>query len=68
MTKDKQWFLDRIGKRVFRDTHTDNSELAKAVKETGVVIKDELHADYMFSIQQEFYLDCGIDLNYRDEK
>lgn len=66
MLKDLQWFLDRVGKRVFRDNVID-SEYDKKTSELGIIISNELQAQYMFDIQQDFYHESGINLNYRDE-
>ena len=43
--KQLQWFLDRIGKRVFRDSLSYNCESCTCVENNGLIIKDENHQD-----------------------
>lgn len=64
--KTKQWFIDRIGKIVIRDAIKGD---CKAYLESGasaVFIKDELQAQYLFDVQNDFFIDNNINLNYRD--
>lgn len=65
----KNWFLERIGKRVWRDKNKPpcGCNTCNEVEENGMIIGDELHADYMFHTQNEFANE-GHYLNYRDEK
>lgn len=62
----KQWFLDRIGKRIYRDKSTCTCPTCANVEENGLVIADEKDADYLFNVQNDFAND-GDYLNYRDE-
>lgn len=43
----QQWFLDRIGKRVFRETNGCSCGTCQRNTENGIVILDENHALYM---------------------
>jgi hypothetical protein len=53
MKHDKQWFIDRIGKRVYRDKNTCHCEICKEVFEKGVIIEKEWHAIYIYNLQNE---------------
>lgn len=59
---DKQWYIDRIGKRVFRTKSSCQCEVCDAVYRNGLVIADEMHADYLYCCQNE------MNLFYFDEK
>ena len=48
----RQWFVDRIGKRVFR-TPVDCCEHCTKVNKEGLVIHDEQHAQYLFDVECE---------------
>jgi hypothetical protein len=52
------WFIDRIGKRVFRNKTSCQCGTCQNVYENGVVISDGMHADYM----------CIIEFEYTNEK
>src|ERR1041385_1145335 len=43
----EQWFKDRIGKRVFRTKTTCPCEVCENVYQNGLLIHDEMHADYI---------------------
>ena len=49
----KQWFIDRIGKRVFRTKTSCDCESCKNVYENGTVIEDRDHAVYLFAVEGE---------------
>lgn len=59
--KDKQWFIDRIGKRVYRDETICNCDTCVDGMKNGVFIKDELQAIYMYDAQ-------GMGLIYYDNR
>lgn len=64
------WFEERIGKRIYRDSNHCNGgkcKDCKMIEDVGIVVADEQHANYLYSIQLEYALD-GEFLNYRDEK
>jgi len=46
-----QWFLDRIGKRVFRNKDGCNCPSCLNVAEQGIVIASEEHARYLDMIE-----------------
>jgi hypothetical protein len=46
-----QWFLDRIGKRVFRDDVTCECGICKGVTSHGLIIDNEMHADYLCMVE-----------------
>lgn len=53
MIHDLQWFIDRIGKRVFRDKNLCNCGVCKNVFQNGLIITDKQHAQYLYDIQNE---------------
>lgn len=53
MTHDLQWFIDRIGKRVYRDEIACICHECKMVEIQGVIILDRFHANYLYDIQNE---------------
>lgn len=65
--KTKQWFIDRIGKTVFRDPSPFYSENEQEAFEHGIEISNMEQAIYMFDIQSDFAAE-GVYLNYRDIK
>lgn len=56
----KQWYQDRIGKRVYRTEASCQCDVCKKIGEVGLVIDDELHAQYLYDCQNE------LDLYYFD--
>jgi hypothetical protein len=56
-----KWFIDRIGKRVYRD-HSCPCDACQRVEKEGIVIIDMEHAQYMNMISG----DIGIE--YRDKQ
>lgn len=70
--KNKEWFVERIGKRIYRDSQCLKDkeqccETCKDVFENGLVVADEMHADYLACVDSDFGAE-GIMSNYRDEK
>ena len=61
--KTKKWFLNNIGKRIYRDKSCDCNS-CKMVEENGLIIYNKLQAEYVYWNQNE-YLREWIDLNYR---
>ena len=47
----KQWFIDRIGKRVYRNGTTCTCGVCERVKEEGLIISDKMHADYLCDVE-----------------
>jgi len=67
MTKHtKKWFLNRVGKRIYRDWH-QCCKHCDDIAENGLVVGNKNHAEHLFLMQNEFGCE-GIDLNYRDKK
>ena len=50
--ENRQWFIDRIGKRVFR-TDTKCCAVCAEIYKNGLVIHDETHASYLNDISAE---------------
>lgn len=65
--KQKEWFIERIGKRIYRDPTTCPCHHCKDISENGLVVGDEQHAGYLADCDMEFGAE-GEFLNYRDEK
>jgi len=63
--KDKQWFCDRIGKTIYRDTLKKCCETCDHVATNGLIVTDKDHADYLAMIDMDFGAE-GIYSNYRD--
>ena len=63
----KQWFLSRIGKRVFRNETSCTCNICKHVSQCGLVISDESHAIYLLDCECE-YTNEGHPLRYFDTK
>lgn len=59
----KQWFMDRIGKIVYRTKTTCDCEVCTNAYENGIVIADEMHAIYLCDMESE-----GVVLRYFDTK
>lgn len=65
MLQSEQWFIDRIGKRIYRDDDGCScADCAKTVKE-GLIVLDEEHARYLYVVQMDWIAE-GTELNYRD--
>jgi len=56
-----QWFIDCIGKRVWRNEHC-NCENCQYLMKNGVLILDKQHANYLYELEAE----CGY--KYYDSK
>jgi hypothetical protein len=61
MANNEQWFIDRIGKRVFRPATSCDCPTCKDVLENGLLIQDEGHAFYVYMCSMEGKI------NYQDE-
>ena len=66
-TDRQQWFIDRVGKRVFREDNECDCDLCRLVTKEGLVISDVSHALYLAEIEFTYKYESDIDLNYRDE-
>lgn len=60
--KSKDWFTERIGTKVYRDDNGCDCPVCKTIERVGLIIHDELHAQYLYDCQN----DMGI--NYYDTK
>jgi len=65
--KTKEWFIKRIGKRIYRDKVGCNCKDCVANFEKGLIVIDEQHAEYLADIDGDFATD-GQFMNYRDIK
>lgn len=63
----EQWFIERIGKVVYRNATTCACEVCKNVHQSGLFIKDENHALYIAEIEL-CYTSDGHPLKYFDTK
>ena len=54
--KDRQWFYDRIGKRVYRTKSTCPCSVCAAVYKKGLIITDYDHANYLLDCEGEIGL------------
>jgi hypothetical protein len=52
----KQWFINRIGKRIYRKKNLCDCNECVNVHSNGLVIIDEMHADYLYHCQLEMGL------------
>ena len=63
----EQWFIDRIGKRVFRNKTSCKCEICGNVYEQGLTISDKNHAMYLSEMEFEYTKD-GTPIKYFDTK
>jgi hypothetical protein len=49
---DKQWFIDRIGKRIYRKNNICNCPTCLQVHQVGLIITDKDHAIYLYDCQE----------------
>jgi len=47
----EQWFIDRIGKRIYRLTDTKCCDHCEKVLKEGLIIHDLTHAKYLYICQ-----------------
>ena len=48
-----EWFLDRIGKKIYRSNNFCECNICLAVFKRGLYIIDKDHAQYLFNVQNE---------------
>ena len=58
---DKQWFIDRIGKRIYRKNNICNCDICLNIHLEGLIVIDEMHAIYLYDFQE-------LDLIYYDKE
>lgn len=63
----EQWFIDRIGAKVYRNKTTCPCKICAMVYENGLYITDQQHAVYLFELELE-YANEGKPLKYFDQK
>jgi len=54
--KELQWFLDRIGKRIYRENNFCDCEICVDVWKKGLIVLDELHACIYLIVNQKLIL------------
>jgi len=57
----QQWFIDRIGKRIYRKNNFCQCPVCLDVHENGLIVQDEMHACYLYDCQ-------SMDLIYYDKE
>lgn len=62
-----QWFIERIGKRVYRNSNGCSCNVCEDIRQNGIKIEDEMHAEYMYQMEGSANLD-GLTLRYFDTK
>jgi hypothetical protein len=62
MRKSQDWFIERIGEKVYRGDNGCDCPVCKAVEKYGLIIHDMLHAQYLYDCQNE------LGVNYYDDK
>lgn len=69
--KNRRWFTQRIGKRIYRDKQHNSDQKGACcatcadVEQNGLVVRDKDHAEYLAMIDADFAA-CGVYINYRD--
>lgn len=58
MIHEKQWFIERIGKRIFRENNHCPCAICLDVFENGLIITDEMHAIYLYDCQETGLIYC----------
>ena len=59
--KSKDWFIERIYERIYREDNGCDCQVCKTIERYGLIIHDELHALYLYDTQNH-----GV--NYYDDK
>ena len=54
---DLAWFIERIGKKVYRDRNICSCDYCQDIKVNGITIKDLNHAQYLLDIQNQFKIE-----------
>lgn len=62
MSKPLSWFLERVGKRIYRLTDTKCCHNCDEVMRTGLEVNSVAHAHYLYDCQNE------MELVYSDSK
>lgn len=64
--KSEEWFMARIGKRVFRD-NCECCPACKRIAEEGLIVRNKIMSKHLAAVDNDYAAE-GIYLNYRDEK
>lgn len=64
-TEREKWFIDRIGKVVYRQATTCQCEICKSVVLNGLMIHDEYHALYLCEMEED-YTESEHPIRYQD--
>lgn len=67
MQNRRQWFLDRIGKTVYRNKLSCTCLICQSVYDNGLFIEDEMQADYLWDMEG-CYAHDNVKLRYFDTK
>ena len=62
-----QWFLDRIGKRVFRNKTDCPCEICTAVYERGMLVENKMEAQYLYDLEAAYTCEGDL-LRYFDTR
>lgn len=65
--KTKEWFIERIGKKIYRDDQGCPCHLCWEGTIMGFKVSDNVHAQYLAEVDAEYGFE-GIYSNYRDVK
>ncbi len=57
-----KWFKNRIGKTIYRDSGSCKCCTCRSVVNSGLIVRDEEHAEYLEMVQHE------LEIDYRDKK
>lgn len=49
----KEWFINKIGKRIFRNENDCNCNSCLNVFKKGLIVNDHTHANYLYDVQNE---------------
>lgn len=49
----KEWFIEKIGQRVFRTKSSCQCKICEKVYQEGLIIQDEFHAKVLYDYQNE---------------
>ena len=63
----KQWFIDNIGKRIYRDKSNCKCIDCRDSEDNWFIIIDKTHAWYLYDIEQSYAIQW-VFLNYRLQK
>lgn len=67
MEKNFDWFLERIGIRIYPSGYPCQCDSCKKYHENGFVMRDEMEADYIYSERSELAAE-GVKVEYFDSK